>query len=294
MPDFEPDSITFLALFKSPSILSLISYQKSPDLDDVRYRFVEFFIGCFRNAAASSHWKNKLETGSTSEDSKHGKVDQLKNQSGLEENLEQKKLDRVDIVSSLKKIVIEGSVDSKIVQKISKDATVDPVMKILLRNRIMYRSLILKQSNIDVSCVDLISHKDEELTNFEMISEIKQQRDMLGSNKASQAEDVVKQLFTDLDLSSIIILNAEEEEEGGADEAPGDQMKDGTLVTTSTPIEGISVSSMPMDATRQLATKVPLESQGVAPTEAVSPTDIVPTTEVEITLDPVLEQLIDR
>ena len=84
--------------------------------------------------------------------------------------------------SSLKKIVIEGSVDSKIVQKISKDATVDPVMKILLRNRIMYRSLILKQSNIDVSCVDLISHKDEELTNFEMISEIKQQRDMLGGD----------------------------------------------------------------------------------------------------------------
>ncbi|EHA8587609.1 hypothetical protein COCNU_scaffold002779G000030 [Cocos nucifera] len=91
--------------------------------------------------------------------------------------------------------------------------------------------------------------------------------------------DAIKQLFPDLDLSNIIILDVEEEKESGIpdakeeeegcnDEAPGNPMKDDTPIAASAPTEsalaalteGVLVFFVPMDATPQLAIEVLSES----------------------------------
>ncbi|KAG1327613.1 hypothetical protein COCNU_01G015470 [Cocos nucifera] len=112
--------------------------------------------------------------------------------------------------------------------------------------------------------------------------------------------DAVQQLFSDLNLNGIVIPSAEEEEEGGIsgaeeekergeDEVSSDPMKDGAPIAAPALIEDAS-----MDAIPQLTTEVPSESQEVILIEAVSPIDIALITEVEATLDPALEQSIDR
>ncbi|KAG1338558.1 hypothetical protein COCNU_04G008640 [Cocos nucifera] len=118
--------------------------------------------------------------------------------------------------------------------------------------------------------------------------------------------DVIRQLFPDLDLSSIIVQCAGEEEERGNDGSPGSPMDDGAPTTASTPIEsappmapaaltkGALVPSAPMDIVLQLAAKVSLESQEVASTKAVLPTDTALTIEVDVASDQPSEQPIDK
>ncbi|EHA8587103.1 hypothetical protein COCNU_scaffold001442G000070 [Cocos nucifera] len=66
---------------------------------------------------------------------------------------------------------------------------------------------------------------------------------ILQENEASywigfdDGRDVVKQLFSDLDLSSIVILGAEKEKEGGNDGSPMGLVNDGAPATAFIPTE---------------------------------------------------------
>lgn len=109
--------------------------------------------------------------------------------------------------------------------------------------------------------------------------------------------DAVQQLFPDLDLSSIVVPGAEEEEEGGADGSlagpTGDDApitipapsESAVLVIPATLSEGAADPPAPMDSASELIAEVLTEIQDAAPTDAVPPTDAAPTTEAQNTPD---------
>lgn len=71
--------------------------------------------------------------------------------------------------------MIEEFVNFKIIQKKSKDAIVNPVMKTHIeKSNYMEEFYIKAIQDLDISCKDLASHEHEELTNFEIDLEIKQ------------------------------------------------------------------------------------------------------------------------
>lgn len=66
----------------------------------------------------------------------------------------------------------------------------------------MQKSLTLKLSKIGYFCEDLVSCGDEELTNFDTASEIKQQEDMLSEDDSYYALAVNKVLGTSINLEA--------------------------------------------------------------------------------------------
>lgn len=103
--------------------------------------------------------------------------------------------------------------------------------------------------------------------------------------------DAVQQLFPDLDVSSIVVPGAEEEEEGGDAGPPTGPTNEDAPATAFVPIElaapaalGASVEgaadpSVPTGSTSQLIAEVLLEIQEIALMDAVPLTDATPTTE---------------
>ncbi|KAG1355071.1 hypothetical protein COCNU_07G011830 [Cocos nucifera] len=111
-------------------------------------------------------------------------------------------------------------------------------------------------------------------------------------------QDVVQQFFPDLDLSSIVVLGAEEEEEEGGDGFPMDDgasitilasIKPAIAVVPTTSVEDKLGPSASMDLAFQLAVEVPSENEGVASIEVILLMDATLPIEAKVIPDQLLE-----
>lgn len=89
--------------------------------------------------------------------------------------------------------MIEESVNSEIAQKELKDAIYDLAMKILIEESSHAEEFFVEAlQDMDISSRNVVSHKDEELINFDIASKIKQQEDILGKDDFQCASAINK------------------------------------------------------------------------------------------------------
>ncbi|EHA8587124.1 hypothetical protein COCNU_scaffold001459G000060 [Cocos nucifera] len=109
------------------------------------------------------------------------------------------------------------------------------------------------------------------------------------------SRDAVQQLFLDLDLSSIIIPDAKEVEEGDGDELPMDPTDEDLPGIVIIPIESAIPIAPRGTSAPQSITEVLLEDQGAdqraAPTDVVPSMEAAPTIEIEATPDHLSERM---